>query len=66
MLARDLESFLQAGDSGAYLLNDRGQMVVIMAGRCEVTKVSYFTGVDNLFHDIKIITGAQAVRLPEL
>lgn len=48
--------FAEAGDSGAFVVNNVGYLVGLLWGGNTHTGVSYFTVVDELFADNKDIT----------
>ncbi|MCJ1477646.1 hypothetical protein MMC13_006319 [Lambiella insularis] len=57
--------FGEGGDSGSFIVNNRGQFIGIYWGGNTLTGASYFTGADALFEDIMHITGATSVDITE-
>jgi len=55
--------FGRRGDSGAAVFNAFGEFVGIFFGGNDATNNSYFTSAQDLFEDIRKLTGAKAVRL---
>ena len=53
--------FGTAGDSGAVVFDKNGNMVGLLFAGNDRTRISYFTPVEELFNDIKAITGAVGV-----
>lgn len=59
------ETFGDPGDSGAIIMDRNGSFVGLYVGGCIETGTSYFMEASDLFHDIKDITGAIDVRIPQ-
>ena len=55
----------EGGDSGAFVLDQSGAFVGLCFGGSEAMGISFFTAAQDLFDDIKIITGAVEVGLPD-
>ena len=56
--------FAKPGDSGAFILDDSGNMMGLLLGGSTAFKTMNFLAVNDLFEDIKSRTGAIKVRLP--
>ncbi|KAI9802318.1 MAG: hypothetical protein M1833_001824 [Piccolia ochrophora] len=63
-VASSRPQFSTLGDSGAWVVNRNGHLVGMVVGGNTVTKTTRITGVQELFEDIRRITGAKAIRLP--
>ena len=60
------EPFGRAGDSGSFVFSTEGEMIGLYFGGNDHTGLSYFTRIQDVFDDIKKITQAKEVTLPEL
>ena len=58
--------FSRGGDSGAFVVDRFGSLVGLTWAGNDNTGVTYVMQVDDLFEDIKSMTGAIEVRLPTL
>ena len=56
--------FSRGGDAGAFVVDRFGSLVGLVWGANDNTGVTYVMQVDDLFEDIKRMTGAIEVRLP--
>ncbi|MCJ1379323.1 hypothetical protein MMC17_002424 [Xylographa soralifera] len=50
--------FSRSGDSGAFVMDRRGNLIGLLFGGNPGNKVSFFTSAADLFEDIKLMTGA--------
>lgn len=55
--------FADRGDSGAFVFDKYGDVVGLLVGVNDWTSTAYFTSLDELFRDIRHITGVADVRL---
>ena len=63
--AVDCPTFGDFGDSGSFVLDASGQLVGLSVGGGSQLGTGLFVGVEDLFEDIKLITGAKRVSLPQ-
>lgn len=56
-------TFAEPGDSGAFLFDRLGQVVGILIGGFKRKETVYFTPIENIFDDIKEVTGAIDVQI---
>lgn len=57
------EWFSESGDSGAFIVDKGSKVVGLLFGGAERNNVTYFTHIDDVFDDIKMVTGAIDVRI---
>ena len=57
--------FCEKGDAGSFIFEDSPHFIGLLFAGNQDTDVAYFTPQDILFDDIKFMTGASHVRLPE-
>jgi hypothetical protein len=55
--------FSQTGDSGSFVFTADWSMVGMVWGGHKDQQVTYFTHVDDLVADMKVLTGAEDVRI---
>ena len=55
--------FSRPGDSGSFIFDHSGGVIGLLIGGCLRKNCSYFTAIENVFLDIKKVTGAIDVRI---
>ena len=55
--------FGEPGDSGAFVFDKYGGVIGMVLGGFERKDTIYFAHIDNIFDDIKRVTGAEDVRI---
>lgn len=63
MMSTSDGTFAEPGDSGAFLFDRLGQVVGILIGGFKRKETVYFTPIENIFDDIKEVTGAIDVQI---
>ncbi|RAL03301.1 uncharacterized protein BO80DRAFT_442977 [Aspergillus ibericus CBS 121593] len=58
-----LGDFSQEGDSGSLIYNDDLEVVGLLFAGNERSQLTYFTHIEDVFHDIKAMTGTVDVRV---
>jgi hypothetical protein len=61
--SEDSYSFAEGGDSGSWITRVDGKVLGILAGGDERLGTTYFCRINDVFDDIKDITGAAEVRI---
>ena len=56
--------FSNKGDSGSFVLDEKGKLVGIVIGGDAASNHTSFTLIGDIFNDIIHLTGAKSVRLP--
>ena len=59
------DPFSRPGDSGSFIFDRCGGVIGLLIGSCVRKNCSYFTPIENVFRDIKEVTGAVDVRIAE-
>lgn len=55
--------FSEQGDSGAFIFDNRRQVIGLLFAGCDEKNATYFTHILDVFDDIKAVTGAVDVRI---
>lgn len=55
--------FSEPGDSGSFVYDRGGGVIGLLLGGWERKNSTYFTPIENIFDDIKDVTGAVEVRI---
>jgi hypothetical protein len=64
VIAEGCPTFGDPGDSGSFVVDGSGRLVGLYLGGDSHRGTGLFIGVEALFEDIKLVTGAERVSLP--
>lgn len=56
-------NLVEWGDSGSFAFTEHGGVIGLLWGGAELNDVGYVTLIEDIFEDIKVVTGASDVRI---